>query len=58
MIRVWADYDQPREMEGLTGPVYSGYIWKGFMDTMGENQAEMCCMKNLAEKRKKMKKSC
>lgn len=29
---VWVGYDMPREMEGITGPAYSGNIWKSFMD--------------------------
>lgn len=30
---VWVGYDMPKEIEGLTGPAYSGYIWKDFMET-------------------------
>lgn len=29
---VWVGYDIPRAMEGITGPSYSGFIWKDFMD--------------------------
>ncbi|MCM1542159.1 MAG: transglycosylase domain-containing protein [Blautia sp.] len=35
---VWVGYDQPREMEGLSGPAYSGYIWKDFMENMAVEQ--------------------
>lgn len=38
---VWVGYDQPREMEGLTGPAYSGYIWKKFMEALGEEQDDL-----------------
>lgn len=31
---VWAGYDMPREIAGLTGPAYSGYIWNDFMETI------------------------
>lgn len=29
---VWVGYDMPREMVGITGPSYSGFIWKDFME--------------------------
>lgn len=29
---VWVGYDIPRKMEGLSGPAYSGYLWKAFME--------------------------
>lgn len=29
---VWVGYDRPREIEGLSGPAYSGFIWKDFME--------------------------
>lgn len=31
---VWVGYDMPREIEGLSGPAYSGYIWKDFMEAV------------------------
>lgn len=36
---VWVGYDIPREMEGLTGPAYSGYIWKAFMEAAYQGEA-------------------
>lgn len=29
---VWVGYDIPKEIKGLSGPAYSGYIWKDFME--------------------------
>ena len=29
---VWVGYDMPRQMEGVTGPSYAGFIWKRFME--------------------------
>lgn len=34
---VWVGYDMPREMEGLSGPAYSGYIWHDFMKRLYGN---------------------
>lgn len=31
---VWVGYDIPRKMEGISGPSYSGFIWKNFMETL------------------------
>lgn len=31
---VWVGYDMPKEIKNLTGPGYSGYIWKDFMETV------------------------
>lgn len=31
---VWVGYDMPKEIEGLSGPAYSGYIWKDFMEAV------------------------
>ena len=29
---VWVGYDIPKAIKGLSGPAYSGYIWKDFME--------------------------
>ena len=31
---VWAGYDMPREIAGLRGPAYSGFIWKDYMEAI------------------------
>lgn len=31
---VWVGYDIPKKMEGISGPSYSGFIWKDFMETL------------------------
>lgn len=31
---VWVGYDRPKPMEGISGPSYSGYIWKNFMERL------------------------
>lgn len=31
---VWVGYDIPRKMEGISGPSYSGFIWKHFMEAL------------------------
>lgn len=35
---VWVGYDMPKEIEGLSGPAYSGYIWKDFMEAVHERE--------------------
>lgn len=36
---VWVGYDMPRQIAGLTGPAYSGFIWKDFMEAVHENKS-------------------
>ena len=31
---VWVGFDIPKKMEGISGPSYSGFIWKDFMETL------------------------
>lgn len=31
---VWVGFDRPKQMEGISGPSYSGFIWKNFMETL------------------------
>ena len=37
-VSVWVGYDMPKEIAGITGPSYSGFIWKRFMETALETE--------------------
>ncbi len=37
-VSVWVGYDMPKEIAGITGPSYSGFIWKRFMEAALETR--------------------